>query len=90
MTKPASLAQHIPVLQVVSNLQSQWYMLWMDNIDIHRCCFATRAYAAKVINDVLAGRMDPQPVSVGQGDSEPLVMRRRRIAEELAPNSGSA
>ena len=83
---PAFLPHQILcLLQVLSNLQSQWYLLWMDDTEIHRCCFATRAHAAKVINNLLAGRMECQPVIAGQGDIELSMMHRHRIAEGLAP-----
>lgn len=39
--------------QVVSDLQRQWLLLFVDDTRIRRCCIATRAYAVRLIKEVL-------------------------------------
>ena len=90
----------------MSNLQSQWFLLWMDDIKIHRCRFETRASAVKVINDLMAhtishpeaGPMEVsnyaaamfQAVTARWSNVEISIMHRHRISAELAPRRAVA
>ena len=79
MTASASLVIQLAVLlQVVTDLRSEWHFTWMDDSDIFQCHFPTRGQAVTVINDILAGS-----INAGQGGTRSTIAQRREITEQL-------
>ncbi len=69
--------------QVVTDLCSEWHILWMDDTDICQSKFSTRAQAVMVIKGILAGSIE-----ASQGCTQGAIVQRREIAGHMFASLG--